>query len=65
MSYAPLTNYSIPSPEYYQNYMSVDNSKKDATPDNSIAGFDTPQKKHKTRDMLIGSLIALASASAE
>ena len=61
MSYAPLANYSIPSPEYYQNYMSVDNSKKDATPDNSIAGLDTPQKKHKTRDMLIGSLIALAS----
>lgn len=61
MSYAPLINSSIPSPEYYQNYMSVDNSKKDTTLDSSVAGFDTPQKKHKTKNMLIGSLIALAS----
>ncbi len=61
MSYTPLINSSIPSPEYYQNYMSTDKSKKEATLDTSIAGFDTPQKKHKTRDMLIGSLIALAS----
>lgn len=62
MSYTPLIQSTIPSPEYYNNYGTRTN-KKDITdkPLDSSVNKESEQKNNKTRNMLLASLMALAT----